>query len=240
MAHTPQQIIEITEEITASLEAMSDPFRKEKAESYAPTSMVMLGVSNPDVQQVVGEVHSTHREQSPAFFIDLAKALVGTGIFECQHLAWSLFDKRRRLLEALQHSDLDYLRGVQDNWASVDAFGTVIYGWMWRNGKIPDQEVYALQESGDVWKRRLALVGCVALNTRSRGGTGDAGRTLRVCKEAVSDHEDMIVKALSWALRSLVYWDSEAVREFLELHNGQLARRVKREVLHKLDHGTKN
>jgi hypothetical protein len=47
-------------------------------------------------------------------------------------------------------------------------------------------------------------VSTVALNVRSRGGSGDVPRTLAVCRFLVADPDDMAVKALSWALRELV------------------------------------
>jgi 3-methyladenine DNA glycosylase AlkD len=54
------------------------------------------------------------------------------------------------------------------------------------------------------------------------------------------DHEDMVVKALSWALRELVPHDPEAVRAFLADYDPVLAARVKREVSNKLETGLKN
>jgi 3-methyladenine DNA glycosylase AlkD len=48
----------------------------------------------------------------------------------------------------------------------------------------------------------------------------------------------MVVKALSWALRELVVWDPEAVRRFLDDHEG-LSARVRREVRSKLETGHK-
>jgi 3-methyladenine DNA glycosylase AlkD len=79
----------------------------------------------------------------------------------------------------------------------------------------------------------------VPLNLRSRGGTGDAGRTLDICRRLAGDHDDMVVKALSWALRELVVWDPEAVRRFLGTHRDVLAPRVRREVRSKLETGRK-
>ena len=61
-----------------------------------------------------------------------------------------------------------------------------------------------------------------------------------IAEMLVSDHEDMVVKAMSWALRSLVPWDAKAVRAFLEEHEGELAARAKREVRNKLKTGLKN
>jgi 3-methyladenine DNA glycosylase AlkD len=80
----------------------------------------------------------------------------------------------------------------------------------------------------------------VALNMRSHGGPGDVPRTLAVCRLLVADHEDMVGKALSWALRELVVHDPQAVETFLQEHQEALAARVKREVRNKLATGLKN
>jgi 3-methyladenine DNA glycosylase AlkD len=80
----------------------------------------------------------------------------------------------------------------------------------------------------------------VAFNIRSQGGKGDVPRTLAICRLLVADHEDMVVKALSWALRELVYFDPPAVQRFLQQHEPVLAGRVKREVGTKLRTGLKN
>jgi hypothetical protein len=78
------------------------------------------------------------------------------------------------------------------------------------------------------------------LHVRSHGGTGDVARTLAVCRLLAEDPDDMVVKALSWALRELVVHDPEAVRAFLDEHDDVLAARVKREVRNKLRTGLKN
>ena len=51
---------------------------------------------------------------------------------------------------------------------------------------------------------------------------------------------DLVVKALSWALRELVVHDPLAVRVFLDGNEAVLAGRVKREVCNKLRTGLKN
>ena len=72
------------------------------------------------------------------------------------------------------------------------------------------------------------------------GGTGDAPRTLAICERLAGDREDMVVKALSWALRALAMREPAAVARFLAVHEDELAARVKREVGHKLRTGLKN
>jgi len=61
-----------------------------------------------------------------------------------------------------------------------------------------------------------------------------------VCHMLANDHDDMVVKAMSWALRELVVHDPDAVRAFLSEHENALAARVKREVRNKLTTGLKN
>ena len=103
-----------------------------------------------------------------------------------------------------------------------------------------DDLIHRWARSSDLWWRRAALVSTVALNVRSHGGSGDVPRTLAVCRLLVEDHEDMVVKAMSWALRELVVHDPGAVSEFLSQYEGVLARRVLREVGDKLTTGLKN
>jgi 3-methyladenine DNA glycosylase AlkD len=127
-----------------------------------------------------------------------------------------------------------------DGWVAVDTFARYISGPAWQQGRIPDEAIQRWAASPDRFWRRAALVSTVPLNLRAAGGTGDTGRTLDICRRLVGDHDDTIVKALSWALRELAIWDPEAVRGFLAEHDGELAARVKREVRNKLATGLKN
>lgn len=83
---------------------------------------------------------------------------------------------------------------------------------MWLRGQVPDKLIHKWARSRDRWWRRAALVSTVALNIRSRDGYGDVPRTLAVCRLLLDDRDDMIVKAMSWALRGLIVHDANAVR----------------------------
>ena len=130
-------------------------------------------------------------------------------------------------------------RGLAD-WGSVDAFACYLAGPAWREGQLPTLQLLTWLRSKDRWQRRTAVVCTVALNVRARGGRGEVARTLAICRHVVRDHDDMVVKALSWALRSVVEWDRAAVSGFLREHQHVLAGRVKREVASKLRTGRKN
>ena len=56
----------------------------------------------------------------------------------------------------------------------------------------------------------------------------------------VHDRDDMVVKAMSWALRALAVRDPKAVERFLAQNREALAPRVLREVRNKLTTGLKN
>jgi 3-methyladenine DNA glycosylase AlkD len=165
-------------------------------------------------------------------------------------VAMALVDRQRWVAyEVLSHhsgalgqlgvEEVERLGEGMGDWGSVDAFGCLVSGPVWRWGGIPDDTVHRWAGSPDRWWRRAALVSTVPLNLRSRGGTGDARRTLDICRRLAADGDDMVVKALSWALRELVVWDPEAVRRFLDTHHEVLAARVRREVRSKLETGRK-
>lgn len=229
-----------TTDIITTLRSLANDERKTKANTYHPTRMEVIGVTNPEVKLVVRELRSSMKGSSREIYMQLCKELVSANILECQLAAWWLLDMEKRIIPSLTLHEMEELQGVLDNWVSVDTYGVFIYGVLWRKGTIPDRQVRQLCESPDVWMRRLALVGTVALNTRSRGGSGDAARTIDICERLTEDREDMIEKALSWSLRSLVFWDKPAVEGFMQRHDLVLSSRVKREVNHKLTHGTKN
>lgn len=130
-------------------------------------------------------------------------------------------------------------RGI-DSWGAVDVFACYVAGPAWRDGRIPDARIHSWARSPDRWWRRAALVSTVPLNVKSQGGSGDTSRTLSLCARLLGDRDDMVVKAMSWALRELAKRDPAAVRRFLTKHEAALAARVLREVRNKLRTGRKN
>lgn len=130
-------------------------------------------------------------------------------------------------------------RGL-DSWVAVDTFACYLSGPAWRERQISAASIRRWARSKDRWWRRAALVSTVPLNSKARGGAGDPSRTLDVCARLVKDRDDMVVKALSWALRELSKRNPESVRAFLAEHQHEIAPRVLREVNNKLVSGLKN
>jgi len=166
---------------------------------------------------------------------ELALLLVQSARWFAYELVYHHPDTVRRL-------DADVVERLgegMNHWGTVDAFGRYVSGPAWQQGALADAVIRRWTRSTDVWWRRAALVSTVPLNLRAAGGSGDVARTLDICRRLAGDHHDMVVKASSWALRELAFWDADAVRSFLAEHDATLHARVRREVLAKLETGLK-
>lgn len=234
------KIESVVGEIMEALFDLSSEKRKEQIRYFAPGSQEVVGVSNPDMKEVIKALKDKYLIWEEREWISLCKELVKRDVFECQVIAYELIGRNKKLLNALNYKDLMDLWRNLDNWASVDHFTVGIYGVLWGKGVVKDQHIEKLLKSDNFWDRRVAVVSTVALNLKSRGGSGDTPRTIAVCEKVVDDGEDLIRKALSWALRELSKRDPQAVRDFLDKYQKRLAGLVIREVNHKLDFGTKN
>jgi 3-methyladenine DNA glycosylase AlkD len=177
---------------------------------------------------------------SAADVVGVALALVDEPGFTYRFVGYELVAHHRAALASLREAELEALGRGLDSWEKVDTFGCYLAGPAWREGQVPDAVVHAWARSDDRWMRRAALVCTVALNNRARGGRGDTARTLAVCELLVRDRDDMVVKAMSWALRELSKRDPDAASDFLARYRGALAPRVVRELTNKLMTGLKN
>lgn len=234
------EIHQVVRELKQALSDLASEKKKKQILYYAPGAQKVLGVGNPDVREVIKALKEKYKHWEDRQWIAFCKELVACDIFEFQGIAYELIGRNKKLLHALNYEDLMDLWRNLDNWASVDHYTVGIFGVLWGKGVVKDHHIEKLLKSGNFWDRRVAVVSTVALNLKSRGGTGDTPRTLAVCEKVVDDREIMIRKALSWALRELSKRDPEAVREFMDRHQNRLAGLVIREVNHKLDFGTKN
>ncbi len=179
------------------------------------------------------------RDRSAADVIELAERVLDVEPWG-RVTAYELLSVHPAALSALTAPSLRRLGTGLADWASTDSFACLVAGPAWREGHVSSTLIREWLASRDRWLRRAAVVCTVALNVRARGGRGDPKRTLAVLRRVVDDHDDMVVKAVSWALRSLVEWDRKGVEEFVRTHDARLAARIKREVGTKLRTGKKN
>jgi 3-methyladenine DNA glycosylase AlkD len=194
--------------------------------------------NTPGVRAIRHKYSQQLKQADPEFILDLAREFLEN--YGYRAVPYELIQDHQAAFQSIGETELEELGQGINSWWSVDAFARTLSGPAWLKGQVPDELIHKWAHSQDRWWRRAALVSTVALNMRSHGGNGDLSRTLAVCRLLVDDHEDMVAKAMSWALRELIVHDPEAVREFLGAYEDVLAARVKREVRNKLATGLKN
>lgn len=180
------------------------------------------------------------KDREPGLVLELAFHLLKLPEFEFRFIAYELVQHHRATLESLDSSMLERLGRGMDSWVAVDCFASYLSGPAWREGQISESVVRRWSRSTDRWWRRAAIVSTIPLNNKARGGKVDAPRTLDICRLLVGDRDDMVIKAMSWALRELAKRDATSVRAFLREEGDKLAPRVLREVENKLETGLKN
>lgn len=146
-------------------------------------------------------------------------------------IACELLLHHRGAIEALDAKTIETIGEGIDSWVDVDIFGCSVAGPAWRAGRVAERTIAKWARSKDRWWRRTALVATIR---------HDAAHALPLCEMLVDDRDDMVVKAMSWALRELSKRDRAAAERFLDEHRERLAPRVVRELTRKLETGLKS
>ena len=196
-------------------------------------------VKNTPNLRIIRKKYSKKLENAaPEQILDFARYFINN--YNYRWIAFELIRYHKTAIKIIGVKELKEFGTEINSWGAVDIFAGFLAGPAWQHGQVSDELINEWAHSEDRWRRRTALVCTVALNRRSMGGTGDIPRTLNVCRLLVDDKDDMVVKAMSWALRELIPHDVDAVRKFIKKHEDVLASRVKREVNNKLTTGLKN
>lgn len=217
-----------------------DPSRIKFNETMIPTALKVAGVTGVEEKRIVKELRLKTSGLASLEKIEIAKELADSGIIECFMVACDFLGNDKRLLKDATKPDVKYFNKNLDNWASVDCYGVYVHGSAWRLGILDDEDILDLIRDKDYWQRRLGVVSTIPLNQKALGGLGDPERTLMICEMVTDDYHDMVVKAVSWALRELAKREPGIVKEFLFKHEPVLHKRILREVRNKIFYGKKN
>ncbi|MFN0205972.1 MAG: DNA alkylation repair protein [Planctomycetota bacterium] len=200
----------------------------------------LTNVTTDEVRALRQEITKEVAALSATEILQIAYQLLKTPGHIHRFVAYELIHFHPEALASLDAAMLDKLQSNLNDWAGVDTYSSYLLGPAWRESQVPDSYIIQFTKSKDRWLRRAAVVATVPLNNKTRGGSGDTKRTLLICEMLINDRDDMVVKALSWALRELAKRDSKAVEQFLQIHQPSLAPRVIREVRNKLSTGLKS
>lgn len=228
--------------ILLELRACGIPSRAEfVASEYMSSNLVHLGCTVPDVRRIAKGAARALRGEPDAHVVAVALELVAQRNHDSRQAAYELLGALPAVRDGLTAEQLEALARDNDNWAAVDAFCSALSGPQYARGLLDGATLRRWARSSDPWTRRAALAtvatafGRAALRT-----TAPLAPSFAVCEQLADDRHDHVVKALSWALRSLTSRDRAGVEQFLARHEALLAARVKREVRVKLTTGVKN
>lgn len=130
-------------------------------------------------------------------------------------------ERRRELFEL-------YLRRHDriDNWDLVDlAAPKVVGAYLWDYDQ-PRDLLFELSKSGNLWERRTAIVATLYFI-----GRGEVETAFRVAEALVYDREDLIHKAVGWALRYGGDKNRPRLLEFLDRYAATMPRTMLRGAL---------
>lgn len=193
-----------------------------------------------EIRAVRREFSKRLAKAAPHVVKELAMLLLELPGMEYRFFGYELIYFHTSALYKLNSWELEQLgRGIA-NWSAADCFGIFLSGPLWRERRIPTSLIHDWARSTDRWWRRIALVSTVPLNSKARGGEGDAHRTLQVCRMLERDRDPMVVKAMSWALRELAKRQPRAARAYLAERGSVLPSLVVRELRNKLETGRKS
>ncbi len=188
-----------------------------------------IGISNPDVRKVVSKFVNLD-------FKDIKKAL-DSEIHE-QRLAGVLilvkqYEKAKDKNTKLKIAKF-YLKNLKrvNNWDLVDLSAHRILGKAIQENLVNIKILDTLVKSKNMWHRRVAII---ATMTFIKGG--DFDMTLQITKKLFNDKEDLMHKAMGWALREVWKKDAKICEDFLLENYEKLPRTTLRYAIERMEEG---
>jgi 3-methyladenine DNA glycosylase AlkD len=191
---------------------------------YAEGDVFLGGIDTPTLSLIVGKYKSLSMS-------DIRK-LIKSKYHEERMAALGILKKHFEKAEGEEKKEIYkfYLANTKyiNNWDLVDVTAPKIIGsYLIENPKLIGI-LNKLALSGSLWERRIAIVSTFAFLK-----DGDFGKTLEIAEKLIQDKEDLIHKAVGWALREVGKKDWKVEEVFLRKHYRQMPRTMLRYAIEK-------
>lgn len=223
----------IIEAIQESLRQYASPERKRNVERFFKTGKgqygegdQFIGVSNPDVRKVARE----HKDIS----LDEIELLLHSSIHEDRLCALVILVNQNKKANPEAQKEIVNLYIVNlhyiNNWDLVDLSAHYILGKAIYDGIQEKSILDHLVQSPILWERRVAII--TTFYFIHKGNIDD---TLRLSKILLTDMEDLMHKAVGWALREAWKKDTPRVEEFLKENYPNIPRTTLRYAIERME-----
>lgn len=225
--------------VLTELHAAASPERAALMQRYFKTAEgqygygdIFLGLSVPQTRKIA----ANSLQIAPAELDELAQSKEHEARL-CALVILTTQFKRAKRQPALRESLLAtydcWLRaGYVNNWDLVDVSAPTLGQQLFtpeRGSESTDTYLAELAAADSLWMRRASV-----LYTFAALSIGQIQPTLTSCERLVYDSEDLINKAVGWALREVGKRDIEALKDFLRAHISAIPRVTLRYAIEKM------
>jgi 3-methyladenine DNA glycosylase AlkD len=187
---------------------------------------IFLGVVVPEIRKIAQEYETLE-------LTELAK-LMASPLHEARFSALVILTTRFKKAKSAAEEKRYYTfymkvlkRGQINNWDLIDVSAPTI-GQYLLNEKGALATLRTMAKSKELWIRRAAI-----LFTFASLRIGDTKPTIEIARALLRDDQDLMHKAVGWALREVGKRDSDQLREFLRKHGKMMSRTTLRYAIEK-------
>lgn len=216
--------------IADELAALADPERAAHSQRFFKTGPGEYGEGDRFLGIRVPAQRAVARRHRDAGFDEL-EPLLAAEIHEQRLTALLILNLRFARADAAERERIAafYLRHRErvNNWDLVDSSAPIVLADRIREA--PRELLDPLLASPSLWDRRIAV-----LATFSLIRDGEFTETIRCAEALLGDREDLIHKAVGWALREVGKRDEAVLRRFLDRHGEAMPRTMLRYAIERL------
>ena len=213
-------------QVKQTLLASSDECTKEKVLRLTSGSKC-IGITVPKIRQI-SKTFKTEKNLQFSTVCDIADSLFEDEYREEILFAIFLISMYKKEVYNISwnriNSWLDYI----DNWETCDQLSSNIVTAIIVDNPFLTKELLILAKSSNKWKRRFAVATIANMN---HGGRQYPDETFSICETLLSDKEQVVSKAVGWALREISKKCPERTFNFLNQNKTVIPNRLLKESI---------
>ena len=209
----------IVERARAELAAAADPTKTASMAAYMKTDMPFYGVQNPLRKTILRSLVREFPAESFAAYESNVRALWAEPHRESKYLA---IGYARSFVSYISNESMPLYRDlIVDGawWDFVDEVATQLIGTvLLKNRAMVQPTIRTWIEAEDLWLRRASII----CQLKHKEAT-DTCLLSDACMANIDDKEFFIRKAIGWALREFAKTNADWVRQFVTVHESEMA-----------------